>query len=415
MSTLPKGVAILDVETTISNDGNPFDITNSLCYVGIKDHEGSHLYRIEYGNEPYGPALLEIADRLRNVNLVVGFNVKFDIHWIRRYIPSWNPLRVWDCQLFEFIRSNQNNPYPSLDETCARYGIAGKVGDIAEKYWDNDINTTEIPEDELRVYLRQDLDITHAVYEQQQPQFTGARRMLFLLHCRDLLMLQKMEENGLKIDIQKCREDSIILQQEINNIEGELRALNPDVHFNWGSSDHLSAFLYGGSVKYRGTEIVSRTLKSGVVKKYERYCDAYIDYPRRVDPAKFGIPETLPTKGMSDEVLIRENVRRATEGKARLSRVYSTSEDNLRSIVTSDRTTKQVIGHLLSLADKRKLQSTYYQGLPKLYESMHWTDNLLHGTINQCRAITGRTSSSRPNLQNMDGRLKELIYSRYAN
>jgi hypothetical protein len=28
---------ILDVETTISNKGNPFDETNKLCYVGLLD------------------------------------------------------------------------------------------------------------------------------------------------------------------------------------------------------------------------------------------------------------------------------------------------------------------------------------------------------------------------------------------
>ena len=38
----------LDVETTISNKGNPFDRTNKLCYVGTTHG----LFDIEYSDAP---------------------------------------------------------------------------------------------------------------------------------------------------------------------------------------------------------------------------------------------------------------------------------------------------------------------------------------------------------------------------
>ena len=39
-----KPYITLDVETTTSNKGNPFDQTNKLCYVGIDQD----VYNIEY-------------------------------------------------------------------------------------------------------------------------------------------------------------------------------------------------------------------------------------------------------------------------------------------------------------------------------------------------------------------------------
>ena len=45
---------------------------------------------------------------------------------------------------------------------------------------------------------------------------------------------------------------------------------------------------------------------------------------------------------------------------------------------------------------------------------MNWETNVLHGQLNQCVARTGRLSSSKPNLQNFDGEIKQLFGSRYA-
>ena len=44
---------ILDVETTISNKGNPFDQSNKLMMVGLLDDEGAGVYDIDYSVDPY--------------------------------------------------------------------------------------------------------------------------------------------------------------------------------------------------------------------------------------------------------------------------------------------------------------------------------------------------------------------------
>lgn len=412
MTTLPNNYLILDVETTIKNKGNPFTLENKLCYVGVRMNGESHLFNIEYDQDPYNEELEKLTQLLESAVCIVGFNLKFDLHWIRNYIPSFTPPRIWDAQLFEFIKSNQNAAYPSLDECCQSYGIPGKINDISTDYWDKDIDTTEIPEEKLRAYLQQDLIITEELFKLQYQQFTGNRRTLFLLHCMDEIVLEEIEYNGLYYDTTESvrRGDGIHIERE--TILQRLAELSGSREINWNSNDHLSVYLFGGFIKVDGTEIAERVLKSGAVKRYERKCVQRISFPARLSNER--IPETKPTVDWNDSELLRINTERLAGGLQPFCRIYSVSEDNLKSLHTKDKITKEVIQLVLKLANLKKLETTYYYGLPALIETMGWASNKIHGTINQCRVITGRTSSSKPNLQNFDGVIKELFYSRYA-
>ena len=103
---------VLDVETTTSNKGNPFDQTNKLCYVGLKDNI---LFDIEHADNPYKNKLNEIQNEIDKVEILVGFNIKFDLHWLKRYGINFSDKRIWDCQLVHFILSGQKDTYPSLN------------------------------------------------------------------------------------------------------------------------------------------------------------------------------------------------------------------------------------------------------------------------------------------------------------
>src|SRR5690349_8826201 len=113
-------IAIADVETTTINKGNPFSEGNVMCTIVIRSINDSPVgstddtiaYTIEYDSEPYGPKLVHIRQLIESADLLVLFNGKFDLHWIRKYIPDIQFPKVWDTALAEFILSAQRNPMP---------------------------------------------------------------------------------------------------------------------------------------------------------------------------------------------------------------------------------------------------------------------------------------------------------------
>lgn len=380
---------ILDVETTISNKGNPFDETNKLCYVGLLGSTPRTI-SIEYGDEPYRHKLDEIQKDIDESEILVGFNIKFDLHWLRKYGINFMGKRVWDCQLVHFILTGQQYPYPSLNSVSAYYDLGSKLDVVATEYWGNKIDTPNIPQDILEEYLVGDLQLTQKVYEKQMEEFASSAKTmqrLISLHNQDLLILQEMEYNGLLFDEGQSNVLAQELQEQIKKIDDILFEYHSIVDFNPNSTEHLSAFLYGGSIKVKRRETIG-LFKTGTRKGQakERWVLHEITFDRLVNPLK---GSELEKEGF-----------------------FSTDEQTLKSL-KGNKKAKEVIELLLHRAVLEKRLSTYYKGLVDLRKEMNWHEGRLHGQLNQCVARTGRLSSSKPNLQNFDGEIKTLFRSRY--
>jgi len=381
---------ILDIESTISNKGNPFDERNKLCYVGLHHNNVSNLFDIEYSGNPYRDRLDSIQSMLNNDAILVGFNIKFDLHWIRKYGINFMDKRVWDCQLVHFILTNQQNPYPSLNSVAEYYGLGSKLDVVATEYWSNGIDTPDVPKDILEQYLEQDLILTKQVFEKQYEEVMSLpveRQRLISLHNQDLLVLEEMEYNGILFDEDRSLELGALLEEEVRLLDEELAKTFSISGFNFNSKDHLSCLLYGGRITIHKKEVIG-TYKTGERKGQvkEGWVDHHYDMPRLIEPLK---GSELKKDGY-----------------------YSTDEQTLRSLRASG-VSKGVIQLILKRSGLEKRRGTYYSGLPELRESQGWYKGTLHGQLNQCVARTGRLSSSKPNLQNFDGEIKELFYSRY--
>ncbi len=322
--------------------------------------------------------------------LAIGFNCKFDLHWNRRVgLPI--PNRVWDCQLAHFILTNQTKPYPSLQEVCEYYGLEGKIDKIKE-YWEQGIDTPDIPRDELIEYLKVDLDQTYQVYLKQKEQFETTHKYmyrLFQMHCADLLVLAEMEWNGLLYDKGLSSKLSLEATQKLQELRTEILGDYAPLPINLGSGDHLSAFLYGGKIveEYR---VPIGVYKTGLKVGQPRFkiMENVYDFPRQFEP--------LPKSGLKKEGY------------------WSTEESVLKSLKgTKER--KKTLAKLDEYSKLDKLNSTYYMGIVKLMETSNWDGNWVHGQFNQVVARTGRLSSSNPNLQNFSPEAKKLFYSRYRN
>ena len=380
---------VIDVETTISNKGNPFDETNKLCYIGLLN-SSSHIYNIEYDNEPYGNKLNEVQKEIDDSEILVGFNIKFDLHWIRKYRLNFMDKRIWDCQLVHFILTGQQNPYPSLNSVAEYYGLGSKLDVVATEYWANKIDTPNIPKDILENYLEQDLNLTKQIYFKQLEELKQNPSLIKLisLHNQDLLVLQEMEFNGLLFNEEKSNVLAEETEQHVDKLDNFLFQFHNCPGFNPSSNDHLSAFLYGGFISLRrrvACGVFKTGSKSGQVK--ERWEEYQVEFPRLFTPLK---GSELQKKGF-----------------------WSTDEATLKSLKGSWKA-REAREILLFRSTLEKRLTTYYRGLTNLIKEMNWETNVLHGQLNQCVARTGRLSSSKPNLQNFDGEIKQLFGSRYA-
>jgi DNA polymerase I-like protein with 3'-5' exonuclease and polymerase domains len=379
---------VVDVETTTYDFGNPFANRNFLCYVGALSHDGPRLVRCD-NVEQWQERWVGVLD-----GLVVGFNIKFDLHWLRRAGIAM-PKKVWDCQFAHYLLQAQKPKakklYPSLQEVCEHYGIEGKIGTIEEKYWSKGVDTPAIPQEEMLAYLEQDLRATWAVYHKQVEEFAGNQKLLnlFNLHMDDLLVLQDMEWNGLRLNTAKCLSEAQRVKERIGVIEAQLGSRYPNTPINWDSGDHLSAYLYGGTVESDSKELVGM-YASGIKKGQPRYRNIVTLHSlnRLVEPF--------------------EGSELAKADKEKGTGPWSTAEDVLKQV-------KQIpeIKLLLERAELSKLLD-YLDGWPSLIREKDWTEGEVHGQFNQVRARTGRLSSSSPNQQNMPDELLKLIETRYA-
>lgn len=370
-------IVAIDTEITTYNTGHVFDPRNSLvCFSYAIDGGDSGAM---YWNEPNAKQVLQ--QLLHEATTIVFFNGKFDLQWLVKEGLSYNPVKVWDCQLAEFLISHQTNKFPSLNDTCIKYNLPIKPDKVKE-YWDKGVNTDQIPKDILFEYAEHDAQSTLAVYLKQQESMTKKQKTLCKLQCQDLSILREMEFNGLAFNEALCMQRAQELDEQISNLNNELSSTYPDIPINFNSNDHLSAFLYGGTIVETVKE-VSGFYKTGKRAGEVKYTNKDIEHtlPRLYTPLK--------------------GSEMAKEGN------YAVDEATLRKLKGKAHT----VSKLLELAKLEKLNGTYYKGLIELRKKMGWEPGILHGQFNQCVAATGRLSSSKPNVQNFASDLQDIFVS----
>lgn len=389
---------VLDTENTIYQIGNPFSRRNRCCAIAYSvDGQGGVCLPIEHS----GPVTADTLDQVKGVidqsTLLIGFNFKYDLHWLRRYdIISYDGVlnktrRVWDCQVAQFVIENQQNRYPSLEGSCEYFGIKGKFKDIVDDYWSKGIDTPDIPWEIVEQRGRTDVELNWKLFEAQQKYLEdkpGLMRLIKLLNM-DLVLLAEMEWNGLIYDTEESKQRAEKLQQEIDTIDKTLRGMVGS-GFNFNSGDHLSAILYGGLCRYVEKEPYEHTYKSG---------------------PKSGLTETRFHHKKIEKTLPR--LVTPLKGTELKKDGYWSTDDSVLKRLRAKGSAKKIVDLIRKRSELERLVSTYLRGFPEKISDMDWPEGELHGQINQCVAITGRTSSSNPNLQNIPPEVNELVKTRY--
>jgi DNA polymerase-1 len=376
MSTLT-----FDFETNTFAKGNPFSRKGKAVCLSLKFQDTSS--RCEFIEDTQDSLL-----SFEGIDLLIGFNLKFDLHWARRVGISFEGCKVWCCQLAEFLLEYQQSPYPSLEATAVKYGLGNKLDVVKLEYWDKAVDTQDVPRDVLSEYANQDVELTYKVYLEQLRQFQEKPALfrLFKQQCTDLLILAEMEWNGLKYDVELCEAKRKEAEAEIEVLKQQLLGVYSDVPINLGSGDHLSAFLYGGTI----VETIKEPdgfFKSGIKKGQIKYKNVEKQHvlPQMCKP--------IAKSELKKEGYYATDVKTLTKLKGAFARKY--------------------VPLLLRLSELDKLVGTYYKGLQEINKEMDWKPGMLHGQYNQCVTSTGRLSSSKPNSQNMAGNVKEILITRY--
>lgn len=199
-----------------------------------------------------------------DVNMLVAHNAPFEMDWflvqqreeIMRFLARGG--RVFCTAYAEFLLTNQQETYPSLDETAPKYGGTHKVDGI-KILWEQGVLTSEIDKDLLLEYLvgpNGDVENTRKVFYGQYAELLS-RGMWNMALCRMEGMLYNCfaMDAGLYVNREVAFAQLEEQTAKLNTLQEGFKKFRqhiPEyVQFKDSSDYHMSAWLFGGPIKYR--------------------------------------------------------------------------------------------------------------------------------------------------------------------
>lgn len=391
-STADKNVLVFDLETSVD--------------------PATHSPKYGDGGRPYMMALLSgfAADRIfvydkltdpmslpaapGDFKIVVGHNLKFDLEHAANVklfncgaIGSVEPLDfltyirkncvVWDTQFLTYLKSGHNLKFPTLEESCAFWGVPmAKTLDVGAELEKNDWDIFKIPD--LDKYVANDVDMTHELYlKQSQDSWVMDNISWILAMMQGLLGTFEIEHNGMHVNLEALNDLKTSAETTIMGLDVAMRDLLR-VHFgvefadefNPASYTHVRGLLYGGNIVFKVREpagVVMTGAKMGQPRFKLRTCEISV-------PASEYL---YPDKSVDDDRLAL-----------------------IESYIREFPWKREFIGYLRKHRSYSKLHSTYLEGLAKHVRINVDGQAYVYPQINCCLTDTGRTSSSKPNMQN---------------
>lgn len=414
--------------------------------------------------------------------LIVAHNAAYEISWFLTYQRQQFEAflkrggRVFCTMHGEYIASDFQSMYPSLDETAPKYGGTHKV-DGVKILWEQGVLTSQIDPVLLHDYLvNGDIPNTALCFYGQCATFAQRNQMQYVWERMDaLLAWAYCEWFGLFVNMPIARKNQEEQEQRILEIKQELQQYIPKdlpetLNFNFGSDFHMSALVYGGPIKYRkkvpydppqyvkvdAYEWISKSqgkmylpVSDGLPTSAEWDVTRYASGKNKGLPKVFRVDTEEEKLKWEDDLyfcpglvniqelpeVLREKY--AERGEFRQARnlqdgtpIYSTSTDAMEALARHGFEFCRLVNELGAL---EKDTGTYYlrteyneDGAVKKTSGMLQYvipqnpdgSGIIHHRLNTCATVTGRLSGSNPNLQNLprDGtsRVKQMFTSRFG-
>ncbi|CAJ0901446.1 hypothetical protein R6138_04582 [Ralstonia thomasii] len=475
------GYIVWDVETTIKaymkRKASPFLPDNFVVCQGFKP-QGGTVAGEYYGRGP--KPFNWFTKLLENCTLLVGQNIKFDLLYALREpqnLEAWMQWvakggNVWDVQLAEYLlRGMEPNAHMlSMDDMVVAYGGNLKIDEV-KRLWEAGVCTADMDRDLVMRYLcgdgtpdgLGDIGNTEKIFLGQlaKARKTGQVKSI-LLNMGSLLCSIEMERNGMYVDTERGFALAEALSAKLKEITADLQTHLPaevPFPFNWSNRYHLSPLIFGGKVKYEkrvgltdedGKPQYFKTDEEVLFLKHEKYTvDGKVEHKtmpvkewerleRQPEPVRFvsgkNAGEIKTKKVRVDDVArgqktaMREffyEFPRKTDPKPEWASstpgLFSVAGEVIEALGNRD------IPFLKTLAGVAKLTKdlgTYYvttdekTGERKGMLTLVGSDSIIHHSINHTSTVTGRFSSSNPNLQNVpkEGKseVKTVFVSRFG-
>lgn len=421
--------------------------------------------------------------------MIVAHNSSFEVSWFlsyqRKHFEDFLKRggRVYCTQHGQYIASDFQEMYPGLDETAPKWGGQHKV-DGVKILWEQGKRTSEIDPYLLHDYLvNGDIPNTGLCFYGQCALFAQRNQMQYVYERMEAaLAWSYCQWFGLFVNMPIARKNQEEQEQRIREIKQELQQYIPKdlpetLDFNFGSDFHMSALVYGGSIKYRkkvpynppqyvkvdAYEWVSKfqgkmylPVSDGLPTSAEWDVTRYASGKNKGLPKVFRVDTEEEKLKWEDDlyfcpglVNIQElpeviQEKYAERGEFRQARtlqdgtpVYSTSTDAMEALARQGFEFCKLVNELAAL---EKDTGTYYlrevldaEGKVKERKGMLQYviperpdgSGIIHHRLNTCATVTGRLSSSNPNLQNLprpdedgDGvaksKVKQVFTSRFG-
>lgn len=460
------------IDTTQADGTTTVGTTQSVRY-------GSRQEFLENQSTESGKCWLNIPD---DCWLIVAHNAAYEISWFLTYQRQQFEAflkrggRVFCTMHGEYIASDFQSMYPSLDETAPKYGGTHKV-DGVKILWEQGVLTSQIDPVLLHDYLvNGDIPNTALCFYEQCATFAQRNQMQYVWERMDaLLAWAYCEWFGLFVNMPIARKNQEEQEQRILEIKQELQQYIPKdlpetLNFNFGSDFHMSALVYGGPIKYRkkvpydppqyvkvdAYEWISKSqgkmylpVSDGLPTSAEWDVTRYASGKNKGLPKVFRVDTEEEKLKWEDDLyfcpglvniqelpeVLREKY--AERGEFRQARnlqdgtpIYSTSTDAMEALARHGFEFCRLVNELGAL---EKDTGTYYLrteynedgSVKKTSGMLQYVipqnpdgSGIIHHRLNTCATVTGRLSGSNPNLQNLprDGtsRVKQMFTSRFG-
>ena len=415
---------------------------------------------------------------LEGVSILVAHNAAYEFHVLwTRYREEFEKFlkrggRIFCTQFAEYLLSDFQNHYPALNEVAPDYGGTQKVDGI-KLLWEQGVLTADIDPDLLREYLagpEGDVENTRKVFLGQYQKLQERNQLaVFWERMEGNAAFAMCENTGLYVDREVALRNMKERQDELAQLTAAVQHLLPSdlpetFEFDWNNRWDLSPFLFGGSRPYR----VRVSYDPIRYEKYDAYkladgsyipvSDAHLEaqeverYLRgknqgqpkvyRVDSdveklkwetRLYKFNPQIPFESM--QPVLREKFEKEWLGSQSLqcgTPMYSCSGEVLEALAVHG---FEAARTLAKIQEIEKDLGTYYLveekdddgNVVKQSGMLQYLqpNNMVHHQLNTCATVTGRLSSSRPNMQNVprsdeddDGeaksKVKEMFTSRFG-